>query len=201
MPVYTSVSSYIGPWANGRYFAGDIFKGFSFMKHLHFIPLLLNAVSKGPIDSKSTLVKVMAWCRTGTKPLPKPMMTQLSDTHMCRHPELAKAPSHLVTIWGQWINTHLDIFGDEGWNNPLSGIRSSAATIVTQTKYQRILPQVYSWPPAPGSQLDQWLQCTASLQRYDREVWPRSAIQWATGDPHSMNGPILQLDAVFGKEI
>ena len=35
-------------------------------------------------QKKSALVQVMAWRRTGDKPLPKPMLTQLADTYM-RH--------------------------------------------------------------------------------------------------------------------
>ena len=42
------------------------------MKHL----------SKSPIDNKSALLKVMAWRRTGDKPLPEPMLTQFTDAYM-----------------------------------------------------------------------------------------------------------------------
>ena len=33
-------------------------------------------VHKGPIDNKSPLIQLMAWRRTGAKPLPEPMMAQ-----------------------------------------------------------------------------------------------------------------------------
>ena len=33
-------------------------------------------------DNKSTLVQVIAWCGTGGKPLPEPMMTKLYDTKL-----------------------------------------------------------------------------------------------------------------------
>ena len=36
-------------------------------------------VPKGLIDKKSALVQVMAWRRTGDKPLPEPMLTQFND--------------------------------------------------------------------------------------------------------------------------
>ena len=36
-------------------------------------------VTWGGIDEMSTWVKIMAWCRTGDRPLSKPMMTQISD--------------------------------------------------------------------------------------------------------------------------
>ena len=34
-------------------------------------------VPRSPIDNKSALVQVMAWRRTGDKPLPDPMLTQI----------------------------------------------------------------------------------------------------------------------------
>ena len=36
------------------------------------------------IDNKSALVQVMAWRRTGDKPLPEPILTQFIDAYM-RH--------------------------------------------------------------------------------------------------------------------
>ena len=36
----------------------------------------------GPIDNKPDLVKIMAWRRTGNKPLAEPMLTQFSDAWM-----------------------------------------------------------------------------------------------------------------------
>ena len=48
------------------------------------IKISLKFVPKGAIDNKSALVQVMAWRRTGDKPLPKPMLTQFTDAYM-RH--------------------------------------------------------------------------------------------------------------------
>ena len=60
---------------NGRHFA-DIFKRIFMNENFSIlIEILLNFVFKGPIDNKSTLVQALAWCRTGDKPLPEPMMT------------------------------------------------------------------------------------------------------------------------------
>ena len=44
------------------------------------IQISLKFVPKGPIDNISALVQVMAWCLTGTKPLPETMLTKISDT-------------------------------------------------------------------------------------------------------------------------
>ena len=54
---------------------------FSTMKMLK---IRLKCVFKGPIDNKSALFQVMAWCRTVNKPLPEPMLTQFTDAYM-RH--------------------------------------------------------------------------------------------------------------------
>ena len=39
-------------------------------------------VRRSPIDNKPAWVQVMAWCRTGDKPLPEPMMIQFTDAYM-----------------------------------------------------------------------------------------------------------------------
>ena len=41
----------------------------------------LKLVPRSPIDNKPALVQVMAWCRTGDKPLPEPMLTQFTDAY------------------------------------------------------------------------------------------------------------------------
>ena len=56
--------------------ADDIFKCiFLNEKFCIVIWISLKFVPKGPIDNKWALVQVMAWHRTGDKPLPGPMMT------------------------------------------------------------------------------------------------------------------------------
>ena len=39
------------------------------------IQISLKFVPRSPIDNKPALVQVMAWCQTGHKPLPEPMLT------------------------------------------------------------------------------------------------------------------------------
>ena len=48
------------------------------------IQISLKFVSMGPNDNKPALAQVMAWRRTGDKPLPEPMMIQFIDAYM-RH--------------------------------------------------------------------------------------------------------------------
>ena len=43
------------------------------------ILISLNFAPKDPIDNKSALVQVMAWCQTGNKPLSEPMLTQFTE--------------------------------------------------------------------------------------------------------------------------
>ena len=57
-----------------------------FQMHFHEwqIKISLKFIPKGPIDNKSSFVEVMAWRRTGDKPLTEPMLTQFTDAYL-RH--------------------------------------------------------------------------------------------------------------------
>ena len=46
------------------------------------IQMALESAPKGPIDNNKALVQVMAWRRTGNKPLPEPMLTQFTDAYV-----------------------------------------------------------------------------------------------------------------------
>ena len=46
------------------------------------IQISLKFVPRSPIDNKPALVQIMAWDRRGDKPLPEPMLTQLTDAYM-----------------------------------------------------------------------------------------------------------------------
>ena len=50
----------------------------NFLKNI-FIQISLYFVLKGTIDKESTWFQVMAWCLTGKKPLPEPMMANFYD--------------------------------------------------------------------------------------------------------------------------
>ena len=62
--------------------ADDIFKGI-FLNETDKIPIQisLKLVPSTPIDSKSALVRIMAWRLTGDKPLPVPTMIQFTDAY------------------------------------------------------------------------------------------------------------------------
>ena len=57
---------------------------FSNKKFCIAIKISLKFVPDGPIDNSPALVEVMAWRRTGDKPLSEPMLSQFTDAYM-RH--------------------------------------------------------------------------------------------------------------------
>ena len=61
---------------SGRHFTGDIFRCI-FVNENFFILIKfsLKFVSKGPINNIPALVQIMAWRRSGDKPLSEPMLT------------------------------------------------------------------------------------------------------------------------------
>ena len=62
----------------------DIFKSIFNESVWISITISLKFILRGPIDYKSALVQVMAWQRTGEKPLPESMLTQFTDAYI-RH--------------------------------------------------------------------------------------------------------------------
>ena len=46
------------------------------------IEISLKVVAMSPIDNKPALVQVMAWRRTGDKPLSEPMLIHFNDAYM-----------------------------------------------------------------------------------------------------------------------
>ena len=68
---------------NGRHFPDDIFKRIFFNEIAWIsIKISLKFVPKGPINNIPALVQIMAWRRSGDKPLSEPMMDSL-PTHIC----------------------------------------------------------------------------------------------------------------------
>ena len=68
---------------DGRHFTDDIFKGI-FLNENIWIPIAfsLKFVCRGPINNNPALVQIMAWYRSGDKPLSEAMMVSL-PTHRC----------------------------------------------------------------------------------------------------------------------
>ena len=71
------------PRQNGRRFADDTFKRIFLNENVTTsIKISLKFVPKGPINNNPALVQIMAWRRSGDKPLSEPMMVILL-THIC----------------------------------------------------------------------------------------------------------------------
>ena len=67
-----------GPRQNGCHFAEDIFKHIFLNGNVSItIKISLNFVPWSTIGNSSALVQIMAWCQTGSKPLPEPMLTPI----------------------------------------------------------------------------------------------------------------------------
>ena len=71
------------PRQNGRRFAEDNFKRIFLNENVRIsITISLKFVPKGRINNSPTLVQIMAWRRSGDKPLSEPMIVSLL-THIC----------------------------------------------------------------------------------------------------------------------
>ena len=73
----------LNPRQNGHHFPYVIFRCIFLNENIWIaINISLSFVPKGPIDNIPSLVPIMAWRRSGDKPLSEPMMVSL-PTHMC----------------------------------------------------------------------------------------------------------------------
>ena len=78
------------PGQNRRQFV-DIFKCISMNeKYCILIPISLKFVPKGLNDTKTEFIQVVAWRRTGDKPLPEVMLIQFNDAYMRHEREMSK---------------------------------------------------------------------------------------------------------------
>ena len=79
------------PRRNKQLFADDIFNCIFFNENVWIsIKFSLKFVPKGPINNIPALVQIMAWRRSGDKPLSEPMMVSL--------------PTHICVTRPQWVN-------------------------------------------------------------------------------------------------
>ena len=76
---------------NGCHFTDDIFKCIFVNENVWILlKISLKFVLKVPVDNISALVQIMAWRRSGDKPLSQPMMVNLL--------------THIFITWPQWVN-------------------------------------------------------------------------------------------------
>ena len=95
---------------NGRRFADDTFKRIFLNENVRIsIKISLQFVPKGPINNNPALVQIMAWRRSGDKPLSKPMMLSLL-THICvTRPQWVNFVSTFCEInirWTPWKSAY-----------------------------------------------------------------------------------------------
>ena len=81
------------PRQNGRHFADDTFKRIFIESNVrNSINISLKFVPKGRIHNITSLVRIMAWCRPGDKPLSEHMLVRL--------------PTQICVTGPQWVKAH-----------------------------------------------------------------------------------------------
>ena len=79
----TSSNLSLTHWGRDKMATDDIFKRISLNENFQILnKISLKYVPLGLIDNMAALVWIMAWRRTGDKPLSEPMMTQFTDAYM-----------------------------------------------------------------------------------------------------------------------
>ena len=128
------------PGQNGWHFLDNIFKCI-FLNENVWIPIKISLkfVPKGPINNIPALVQIMAWRRSGNKPLSEPMMVSLL--------------MHLCVTRPQWVNirticyslrpencSYEPLIPVKNWQSSLSSRQSSwlelSTNLVGCLKYQ-----------------------------------------------------------------
>ena len=95
---YLMLFNSLRPRQNRCHFADDVFRCNSLNENAWIqIKISLKFVPKGPINNIPALVQIMAWRRTGDKPLSEPMMTQSNDAYM-RHSASMSWKVHLALL-------------------------------------------------------------------------------------------------------
>ena len=95
------------PRQNGRRFADDTFKRSFLNENVRIsIKISLKFVPKGPINNNPVLVQIMAWRRSGDKPLSEPMMVTLL-THICvTRPQWVNKQNYKINLYNLLWHLH-----------------------------------------------------------------------------------------------
>ena len=73
------------------------------------IQISVQFFSKGLIDNIEALVQVMAWRRTGDKPVPEPVLIQFTDAYMRHKGRWVNISNHKQNIlYTPWCNGNQD---------------------------------------------------------------------------------------------
>ena len=117
------------PRQNGRRFADNTIKRIFLNENVRIsIKISLKFVPKGPINNNPALVQIMAWHRSGDKPLSEPMMVSLL-MHIC-----VTRPQWVNAFW--WFN-HWTFYSHVSWfvTQSMYGTNTKFSMIRVKTKY------------------------------------------------------------------
>ena len=110
------------PRWNEQHFADDIFKRTFLNENVWIsIKISLKFVPKSPFNNIPALVQIMAWRRSGDKPLSEPMMVSL--------------PTHICVIRPQWVNSL--------WRNDAVRLYWTRTSLVQVISYHFLVPNHY----------------------------------------------------------
>ena len=112
---FTQTLKTLRPRQDGRHFADAIFTCIFFNENCCILnKFSLKYVRKGPIVNNPALVQIMAWRRSGDKPLSEPMMISL-PTHICvSRPQWVKKTNKTWTMWTFLDVLQTDVFLSNG---------------------------------------------------------------------------------------
>ena len=132
------------PRQNERHLADDIFKCI-FLNENVWIPIKISLrfVPKGPINNIPALVQIMAWRRSGDKPLSESMMVS--------------SPMHICVTRPQWVNS---LWPSDAiwWHTSGSILAQVMACCLVATSHS--LNQCWLWIKSPRGQ---WVKQTETL--------------------------------------
>ena len=107
---WCSTFNTLRPRRNRQHFADDIFNRIFFNENIIIsIQISLKFVSIVPINNIRALVQIMAWCRSGDKPLSEPMVVSLA-THICvtRHQWVKRVIAKHM-LWITFVSNYHEI--------------------------------------------------------------------------------------------
>ena len=90
----------LGPRQNGRHFPDGIFKWIFLNENAWIvIKISLKFVPNGPINTIPVLVQIMAWRRSGDKPLSEPMMVSLQTLTRPQWVKMSPPNNYIIQRW------------------------------------------------------------------------------------------------------
>ena len=110
---------------NGHRFADDNVKRIFLNENVRIlIKISLKFVPKGPINNNPALVQIMAWRRSGDKPLSEPMIVSL--------------PTHICVTRPQWVNWRAErmLIKQDTWHHMAPMDHSELTSVIKHTGWR-----------------------------------------------------------------